>query len=156
MPELAQKIMWKLTSDWRTEPFVCEMCELKEAVINILDPFKDVLNIFDSQSKDIKKFAIKHQIIENSNDEIFDETTDNDNFRVGAYFEGQILVLSQYGYIFGGIFGTYHDEDEFRIDAQEMMEKFSLDRPGQIIPYLKEHFGTRDAISQLRKIFKER
>ena len=156
MPELGQKIMWKLTPDWRTKPFVCEMCELKEAVNNILNPFKDVLNIFDSQNKDIKKFAIKHQITENSNDEIFDETTDNDNFHVEAYFKGKILVLSQYGYIFGGLFGTYHDKDEFRIDAQKVMNKFGLEKPGQIIPYIKEHYGTRDAISQLRDIFKEK
>lgn len=154
-PELGKKIMWKLTPDWRTEPFVCEMCELKEAVINILDPFKDVLHIFDSTNKDIKKFAIKHQILENSNDEIFDKTTDNDNFHVEAYFEGKILVLSQYGYIFGGMFGTYHDQDEFRIDAQKVMTKFGLNKPEQIIPYIKDHFGTRDAISQIRDIFEE-
>ncbi len=153
MPELGQKIMLKLTPDWRTEPFVCEMCELKEAVINILNPFKDVLHIFDSTNKDIKKFAIKHQILGNSYDEIFNETTDNDNFQVEAYFEGKILVISQYGHIFGGAFGTSHDLDEIRIDAQEVMNKFGLEKPEHIIPYIKEHYATRDCLKLIRKEF---
>jgi hypothetical protein len=137
-------------------PFVCDMYELKHAAKDILDPFTDVLHLFESEDEEIRKFVIEHQIVENDNDEIFEEHKENDSFHVIAYIESKELVLKQEGVINDGFSGEWHDCDKMRIAAKEMMEKFSLDRPGQIIPYLKEHFGTRDAISQLRTIFKER
>ena len=161
-PKMGQYIMSSLARGYMDyqfdlpNPFVCDMCELKHAAKDILDPFTDVLHLFESEDEEIRKFVIEHQIVENDNDEIFEEHKENDSFHVIAYIESKELVLKQEGVINDGFAGEWHDCDRLIIDAQYVMDKFGLEKPGQLIPYLKEHFGTRDAISQLRAIFKER
>lgn len=161
-PKMGQYIMSSLARGYMDyqfdlpNPFVCDMCELKHAAKDILDPFTDVLHLFESEDEEIRKFVIEHQIVENDNDEIFEEHKENDSFHVIAYIESKELVLKQEGVINDGFTGEWHDCDRLIIDAQYVMDKFGLEKPGQLIPYLKEHFGTRDAISQLRAIFKEK
>ena len=62
-PELGIRIMRGLVDDWCRDPFVCDFYELKNVVKSILDPFNDVLHLFESEVEEIKKFAIKHQIV---------------------------------------------------------------------------------------------
>ena len=152
-PEIGKHLMRGLVGEHRTEPFVCDMYELKNAAKSILDPFTDVLQLFESEDEELRKFVIEHQIVDNENDEIYKEDRENNTFHIIATIIGKELRLMQEGVINGDI---WHDCDIFIISAQEMMDKFGIEKAGQLIPYLKEHYGTRDAISQLRDIFKEK
>ena len=68
-PEIAQHIIHHIafaSEDFITEdydPFMCEMDEFREIAISILNPSKDILNLFGTDDKSLKSFLDRHQII---------------------------------------------------------------------------------------------
>ena len=155
-PELCQKIMKNLT--WATwdnvdenyNPFIVDMKELKIACESILNPFKDVIGIFNSEDKVIKDFARTYQIVPDLDDhQIYFEVNGDDAFHVLMHFEGTKVRISQEGHNVD-FFGF----NEILVDADDLMKAFALESPEEIFPYLKEHFGNRDCLKQLRKVLK--
>lgn len=157
-PKMGQYIMSCLARGYMDyqfdlpNPFACDMYELKHAAKDILDPFTDVLHLFESEDEEIRKFVIEHQIVDNENDEIYKEDRENDTFHIIATINGKELELMQEGVI---DCDKWHDCDIFKISAQEVMDKFGIEKVGQLIPYLKEHYGTRDCIKLIRKVFEQ-
>ena len=155
-PELCQKIMKKLTWDtWDNMgenyfPFIVDMTELKYACESIMNPFKDVIGIFKYEDKDIKNFTRRYQIVPDLDDhQIYFEVNGDNAFHVLMHFEGTKVRVSQEG----------HDVDffgfnEILVEAEDLMKAFALESPEEIFPYLKEHFGNRDCLKQLREVLK--
>ena len=159
-PKMGQHIMSCLAKGYMDyqfdlyDPFVCDMCELKDAAKSILDPFTDVLHLFESEDEEIRKFVIEHQIVENDSAEIYGENREGDMFYINAYIEGKQLKIKQEGLIPGvGLGGLSHDFDRFSISAEIALSKFGLEDAGQIIPHIKEHYGTRNCLKLIRKEF---
>ena len=48
---------------------------------------------------------------------------------------------------------NFHDMESFTVDARELMDKFSLNSPKEILPYLKEHYNTPDCFYRIKKEF---
>lgn len=155
--EIAQHIMCKLaysSCDGLFEchtPFVCEMTELKDCVGSVLNPFKDVLGLFESTDKTLRGFVRRNQIVPETG-ELYCCCDDADWFHVLVNFEGTNVSISQEGITSEG---QFHDTDEFVVPAAVIMQCFSIDQPEGIFPYLKEHYNTRDCFGQLRAEFKD-
>lgn len=161
-PELAQRIMSHLAgvyNDWvceMTRPFICDLYELKQAVESVMDPFKDELNLFHSQDADVLRFAKEFQIIPDNaeGEEIFVEHSDNDSFHCLFYLQGTDVYLYQEGVAYedndGGDIAKWHDVDDFTCDAKTLMKAFGVEQPEEIFHYLKENYGTRDCLDQVR------
>lgn len=47
--------------------------------------------------------------------------------------------------------GRYHDTEGYSIEARKLMEKFSLETPNEILPYLKKHYNTLDCFYRIKK-----
>ena len=155
-PDLAQKIMRHLVfsmangkfENWN--PFACDMIELKGIVDNILNPFKDILHIFNSENDAMRQFAISKQIVPESG-EIYNYQEESDIFHIVMNFEGTKLSFFQEGVTF--IHNIYHDTECFEIEATLLMEKFGLNDPKEIFPYIKEHYNNKDALDSLKQLF---
>ena len=124
------------------------MCEHKDICEKILNPFIDILNIFNSENKAIAKFALRHQIVPDDNNEIYTHSGDTDSFHCIMNFNGTKLAFTQEGITRKG---KYHDNECFSIDGKKLMEKFSLKTPKEILPYLKEHYNTLDCFYRIKK-----
>lgn len=154
-PEIAQKIMSHIVGVYLdgigdfTEPFLCDLYELKDVVKSILNPFEDKLQLFDSTNEDIKEFVIRHQIgIIGEGEEIYSEYKDHDCYHCVLNFEGKSIALTQ-----EGVNDTElnYDDDYFEFDARIALKKFGLEKPDELYPYLKEHYNTRDCLSRIRE-----
>lgn len=153
-PELCQEIMKHLSYaslDYQFEnhsSFIADMCELKDVCDRILNPFIDILNIFNSEDESIAKFAVRHQIVPQGDNEIYVRQDDKDWFHCIMTFHGTRLDFLQEGI---SIDGKEHDCESFSIDSKKLMEKFSIETPEQILPYLKEHYNAPDSIHRIKK-----
>ena len=165
-PEIAQKIIQHLTfasCDFLFEncnPFVCDMVEQKEICENILNPFKDILGLFDCKNESIRKFVENHQIVPecispetNGENEIYarEDNQSLDSYHVLMHFIGRKILISQ-----EGMTGTSHrffDVDSFIIDSADIIKKYGLNSPEEIFPYLKANFNSPDCFNRLYKEF---
>lgn len=156
-PELCQKIIKHITyasmdnqfENWNT--YIADMCEHKDICEKILDPFIDILNIFNSEDKAIAKFALHHQIVPDDDNEIYVHYGETDSFHCIMNFNGTRLDFQQEGIT--TIKGNFHDIECFSIDGKKLIEKFSLKTPKEILPYLKEHYNTSDCFYRIKKEF---
>lgn len=156
-PELCQKIIKHITyasmdnqfENWNS--YIADMCEHKDICERILNPFKDILNIFNSEDKEISNYALRHQIVPDDDNEIYANYEETDSFHCLMNFQGTRLVFEQEGIT--SIKGNFHDLECFNIDAKKLMEKFSLKDPKEILPYLKEHYNTPDCFYRIKKEF---
>ena len=156
-PELCQKIIKHITyasmdnqfENWSS--YIADMCEHKDICERILNPFKDILNIFNSEDKEISNYALRHQIVPDDDNEIYANYEETDSFHCLMNFQGTRLVFEQEGIT--SIKGNFHDLECFNIDAKKLMEKFSLKDPKEILPYLKEHYNTPDCFYRIKKEF---
>ena len=155
-PELCQKIIKHLTyasmdnkfENWAT--YIADMSEHKDICEKILNPFIDILNIFNSDDKTIAKFAIDHQIVPEGG-EIYSQQEETYSLHCIVNFLGTRLVFRQEGMTI--IKGNFHDYESFSIDAQKLMDKLALNSPKEILPYLKEHYNTPDCLYRIKKDF---
>ena len=156
-PELCKKIIKHITyasMDYQFEnwnPYIADMLEHKDICERILNPFKDILNIFNSENKDISNFALRHQIVPDDDNEIYAHYGENDSFHCIMNFHGTKLFFQQGGLT--SIKHNFHDCECFSIDGEKLMEKFSLKDPKEILPYLKEHYNTSDCFYRIKKEF---
>ncbi len=156
-PELAQNIMRHLayaSFDYQLEnwnPYIADMFEHKDICEKILNPFKDILNIFHSENEEIKDFAYHHQIVPDDDNEIYTKKDDSDWFHCIMNFYGTRLDFMQEGVT--GMKGRFHDVEAFSVEGKKLMEKFSLKDPKEILPYLKEHYNTPDCFYRIKKEF---
>lgn len=155
-PELCQKIIRHITyasmdnkfENWN--PYFADMCEHRDICEKILNPFIDILNIFNSEDKTIAKFALQHQITPDAG-EIYIQNRDTYSLHCVVNFNGTNLVFNQAGIT--TIKGHFHDIESFSIDGRKLMEKFSVKTPREIIPYLKKHYNTPDCFYRIKKEF---
>lgn len=158
-PSLAQKIMQHMT--WYVSggnlrfgnynPFICEMREFQTIANSILDPFVDSLGLFESEDSTLKQFAFEHQIVPDSANEIYLGNNENDTFHCLVYFEGRKLVFIQEGIT--QINNRMHDYEHFEVDGRTFLERFNLDSPKEIVPYLKEHYNVKGCFYLIKKEF---
>ena len=155
-PKLGKRIIRHITfasldfqfENWK--PSVIDLSELKDICDQILNPFRDVLQLFKSNDKDLADFAHQHQIVSDYDNEIYaDHGTDS--FHCLLHFHGTRLDFRQEGY--NSETEKLHDVDTFSIEGKVLMEKFSLESPKEIMPYLKKHFNTPDCLSRIKKEF---
>lgn len=154
-PEIAQKIMSHIVGVYLdglgefSEPFLCDLYELKSVAKSILDPFEDKLQLFESEDEKLKRFVRKRQIDPaGSGEDVFFEYSEDDHFHCVLNFDGPYMILDQEG-IKG--FDEWYDTDEFKFDARIALRKFGLENPDELYPYLKEHYNTRDCLSRIRE-----
>lgn len=68
-PELAGDVLYKLDNavyDWKminTKPTAYDFSELKGICYRILNPFQDILHLFDADDEELRRFALSHQIV---------------------------------------------------------------------------------------------
>lgn len=155
-PELCQKIIKHITyasMDYQFENwnnYIADMCEHKDICEKILNPFIDILNIFNSEDKAIAKFALDHQIVPNDDNEIYTHHGKTDSFHCIMNFHGTRLDFQQEGLTTKG---NFHDIENFSIDGKKFMEKFSLKDPKEILPYLKENYNTPECFYRIKNEF---
>lgn len=153
-PELGKKIMYSCEDSIAgahypsLRPFIVELDELKAVMSDILDPFKDVIHLFDSKDEALRDFALRKQITPNTA-EIFEKTSDEAEFKVYACFLGREIVVNQFRHFYDSI--DTDQDDEIRIDAKKAMEHFGLNDINEIIPYLVKNYAQQDAVEKLRK-----
>lgn len=153
-PKLGQKIIKHLTfarmdfqfEDWN--PSVIDMSELKEICERILNPFKDVLQLFKSNDKELVDFAIRHKIVPDYDNEIYADLGTG-SFHCYLYFNGTRLEIRQEGY--NSETNKFYNVESFSIEGKVLMDKFSLESPKEILPYLKKHFNTPDCLARIKK-----
>lgn len=86
-PELSKKIMKHccisnmLLAYIDDTPFIVELDEVKNAVKSVLNPFIDVLHLFDSDDKELASFVRFHQVAPSS-EILSEEDTDEQMFHV--------------------------------------------------------------------------
>ena len=153
-PELCQRIIRHLTyasMDYQFEnchPYIADMSELKDICDQILNPYKDVLQLFNSENKDLADFAFQHQIVSDDENEIYADLG-TDSFHCILNFHGTRLDFLQEGY--NSETEESHDVESFSVDGRVLMEKFSLQSPKEILPYLKQHFNSPDCLARIKK-----
>ena len=156
-PELCQKIIRHITyasMDYQFEnwnSYITDMYEHKDICERILNPFKDILKIFNSKDKAIANFALRHQIVPDGDNEIYARYDGTDNFHCIMNFHGTRLVFQQEGLT--SLKSTFHDCECFNVDGIKLMERFSLKTPQEILPYLKEHYNTPDCFYRIKREF---
>lgn len=158
-PDLCQKIMKHITyasMDYQIEnwnSYIADMYEQKSVCESILNPFKDIIGIFNSKDDRTKKFAIYHQLVPECGElnELYVNYEDHgkDSFHVLMHYEGTKIIISQEGIT--RIKANFHDIDSFTIDAYDVMKKYSLEKPEDIYPFLKEKCNSIDCFYTLRK-----
>lgn len=158
-PDLCQKITRHITyasMDYQFEnrsSYIADMYEHKSICESILNPFKDILDIFNSNDDHIRKFAINHQLVPECGEqnELYANYEDhgNDSFHVLMHYEGTKIIISQEGMT--RIKANFHDLDRFTIDAYDVMKKYSLEKPEDIYPYLKQKCNNANCFYMLRK-----
>lgn len=152
-PELSQKIIKHLTyasMDNLYENhnmYVSDMYEHKNVCESILNPFKDVLGLFNSEDSNIKMFVEKNQIVPEYG-EIYSNYKD-DNFHVQMYYIGTKVEFYQEGMT--RMSSSFHDIEKFVVKASDIMKKYGLDKPEDIYPYLKKHYNSPDCFYMLYK-----
>lgn len=155
-PEIAKAIMAHISYSScdcimeNYEPFVVDMCEFREVCEKILNPFKDELNLFNSEDKELKEFAHWRQIVPDSGDLFFcPEAKDGADPEVHVYmhFDGSMVKVHQD--TTSDTNGTY-DSVSFEADAEVVMNRYGLKTPEEILPYLQEYCTTRDCYYILR------
>ncbi len=158
-PELCQKIMRHLTYasvDYKYENwnfYIADMIEHKEICEKILNPFKDVLGLFKSKDSNIKEFALCHQLVPECGrfNEIYINCEGHDVFHVQMHFIGTNICFSQEGVT--TIRNNFHDVESFTVVAKDVMERFKLETPEDIYPYINEHYNTPDSFYRIKKEF---
>lgn len=133
--------------------YIADMYEQKSVCESILNPFKDIIGIFNSKDDRTKKFAINHQLVPECGElnELYVNYEDHgkDSFHVLMHYEGTKIIISQEGIT--RIKANFHDIDSFTIDAYDVMKKYSLEKPEDIYPFLKEKCNSIDCFYTLRK-----
>lgn len=154
-PEIAQRIMAYIVGTFLdgigdfSEPFLCDLYELKSVVKSILDPFEDKLHLFKSEDEELKRFVTKRQIDPpGAGGEIYSESSKNDCFHCVLNFEGPYMILTQEG-IRG--FDDWYDVDSFKYDARVALKKFGLEKPEELFSYLRDHYYSRSCLSKVRE-----
>lgn len=155
-PDLCQKITRHIayaSMDYLFEnsnSYIADMHEHKYICESILNPFKDILGIFNSNDDRTKTFAINHQLVPEGN-ELYTNYEDHgdDLFHVLMHYKGTRIIISQEGVT--RITANFHDLDSFTIDANDVMKKYSLEKPEDIYPYLKQKCNNIDCFYMLRK-----
>lgn len=149
-PELAQKIMKRLAfieegSHLVKDPFLVDMVELSLDAESILNPFVDVLGLFCSYDSSLKDFAIRNQVGPASCvGDIYSKFTKEGHHHVIMRFVGTKVIIEQISTI-PKIKNAY-----FEVDARNIMNKYGLNTPEEIYPYLKEHFNRKNCYKVLR------
>lgn len=163
-PQISEKIMRYLSyATWREEhmnqacvsgqnpnPFIVEMTELKSVCERILNPFVDDLGLFSTEDNILKETAIRQQIIPGcpDNDEIY-HCYDNhlkNTYQAFVHFKGKELLF----YEESREDCKYVGLDKFKVNTSELLKRFMLEVPEDIIPYLKEHYQSKNCLQQLR------
>ncbi len=153
---LAKEIIYKLDNavhNWlfeNTEPTVYDFHELKCICDSILNPFKDILNLFDSTNKEIRDFALAYQV-EAADDVFYFESNDEFVRSFGIKYEGTSVVFWQHNICRLDIADTNYDE--FSVDANAVIKKFELSGLEDIFAYLKEKFSSVSGYEKLKKEF---
>lgn len=149
-PELAQKIMKRLAfieegSHLVKDPFLVDMVELSLDAESILNPFVDVLGLFNEGSP-FRDFAVRNQVgpVYGVHD-IYSMFTKEGHHHVIMRFVGRKVVIEQIASI------PNINEAYFEVDAKTIMDKYGLNTPEEIYPYLKEHFNRKNCFKVLRK-----
>jgi hypothetical protein len=129
------------------------MIEHKEICEKILNPFKDVLGLFKSKDSNIKEFALCHQLVPECGrfNEIYINCEGHDVFHVQMHFIGTNICFSQEGVT--TIRNNFHDVESFTVVAKDVMERFKLETPEDIYPYINEHYNTPDSFYRIKKEF---
>lgn len=150
-PELAQKIMKRLAfieegSHMVKDPFLVDMVELNLDAESILNPFMDVLGLFDNEKLWLKDFAIRNQVVPADGiNYIYSKFTKEGHHHVIMKFVGRRVVIEQIATI------PNINEASFEVDASTIMNKYRLKTPEEIYPYLKEHFNRKNCYKVLQK-----
>lgn len=152
-PELAKKIINHLVrTSWdgygdNFYTFAIELKELKNAVERILNPFIDQIGIFNCDNESYQTFAHRHQII--PGDENFSGIYSSNVLTVSLSFEGTKIVFSK---------GEHKDFESkyvsFSVNAYDVIKKFSLKGPQDIIPYIKDHYNIENCYETLKRDLK--
>ena len=166
-PALGQKIMKYLTFASCTQehesqfhrlitgenpnPFIVEMPELKSVCESILNPFVDKLGLFTCNNENLKSVAIKQQIIPGYNGEymicyVLDHHTSY-QYDASIKFLGTDIMFYDQKMQHSDFIGL----DHFTVNSYDVMKRFSLDEPKDIMPYLKAHYQGKDVLKQIRK-----
>lgn len=169
-PQISEKIMRYLSyATWREEhtnqgssyvsgqnpnPFIVEMSELKSVCERILNPFVDDLGLFDTEDNKLKETAIRQQIIPGCKEqEEFYHCYENhlkNIYKAIAYFKGKDLLFYEESWEDSQYVGV----DKFKVNTIELLKRFKLEMPKDIIPYLKEHYQCKNCLQQLRNDLK--
>ena len=168
-PDLAAKIIDTLTEDiWdpsfvnenpyldKKNPFFINLSEHKHVVKSILDPYEDSLGLFHSEDSELKNFAIRHQIVPSSFNLFHKETHQS-----GSCFKESITCsFHETKLTFEKRYGTLARECEtkkesFDVDAQTLMQKFSVSTPLALKHYLQEHYNNENAFELLAEEFRK-
>lgn len=153
-PDLAYKINQHLI--WASagfmyenyNPFLIEMTEIKEIAASILNPFKDVLDLFSSTDPDILHFAHTHYF-DIKEGEIHTNSTASKTYNLWMEFNGTKVVF------------THHELDwdnetdnstEITIETSEILKILNLEEPNDIYPYMVEHFNSPDGFERIKEI----
>lgn len=149
-PELAQKIMKRLAfteegSHLVKDPFLVDMVELSLDAESILNPFVDVLGLFDYGSS-FRDFAVRNQVGYASGvNDIYSKFTKEGHHHVVMRFVGRRVVIEQIATI------PNISEECFEVEARTIMNKYAIRTPEEIYPYLREHFNRKNCYKVLRK-----
>lgn len=166
-PRLGSKIMDYLThASWSEEheelfswlitgenpnPFIIEMSELKTVCNEILNPFIDKLKLFSSDDESLKNIVIKQQIIPGCKNysEFYHsfELNYRYSYHASVKFEGKDLMFLDEAMQDGDFVGL----DRFKVDVGDVMCRFSLAKPCEILQYLKDHYKGKECLQQVRK-----
>lgn len=152
-PQLAKEVIYKLDNSVHnglfenTEPTVYDFYELKCVCDCILNPFKDILNLFDSTNKMIRDFALAYQVVPTEGVFYFES---NDEFirNLGIKYEGTSVVFWQHNICRQDIDDA--DYDEFSVDVKYIVKKFGLSGPDDIFAYLKENYSFVSGYERLK------
>lgn len=152
-PDLAYKINQHLI--WASagfmyenyNPFLIEMTEIKEIATSILNPFKDVLNLFSSTDPDIRHFAhTKYFGVKEG--EIHTSSTASKICNTYMHFKGTKVVFTHYE-----IYDDIESDNlsEISLETSVILEILNLKEPNDIYPYMVEHFNTPDSFDRIKE-----
>jgi len=123
-------------------PFVLDMIEIKEMVLDICSPERDVLGLCAMEDEHIRTFLQRYELVPDYV-ELYDESGDEYMFHVLSYIEGHRLRLFQ-----EEVSGP-HDEhwpvESQYYDADLLCQTLGLDSYQALQNYMKEHYSTKTA-----------
>lgn len=126
-------------------PFILDITEIKSIAARILDPFVDCLGLFGSDDEAIKALLAENQLIGGEPSEYDYELVDEN--------DGSQLLIMTAKFIGTDVeFAESYDEDceRFKVSAFELMNKFGLNEPKDIFPYIRWCRNWKEGLRKFR------